>query len=104
MIVYVTQADFAEAVYPDADIRLYPTQDEVNLDMVSGRIDMQVGDMLPMQDWTTKTVAVGVTKQPFTFYLTACLIHCALYVISELVLATMQRRFAYKLHLQYKVL
>ena len=50
-----TQADFAEAVYPDADIRLYPTQDEVNLDMASGRIDLQVGDMLPMLDWTTKT-------------------------------------------------
>ncbi|NRB20393.1 MAG: transporter substrate-binding domain-containing protein [Rhodobacteraceae bacterium] len=50
-----TQADYIEATYPDADIRLYPTQDEVNLDMASGRIDMQVGDMLPMLDWTTKT-------------------------------------------------
>lgn len=50
-----TQADFAEAVYPDAEIRLYPTQDEVNLDMASGRIDLQVGDMLPMLDWVTKT-------------------------------------------------
>jgi len=50
-----TQADFAEAMYPDAEIRLYPTQDEVNLDMASGRIDMQVGDMLPLLDWTTKT-------------------------------------------------
>ena len=36
-------------------MRLYPTQDEVNLDMASGRIDMQVGDMLPMLDWTKKT-------------------------------------------------
>ncbi|SCM66715.1 ABC transporter substrate-binding protein [Donghicola eburneus] len=50
-----TQADFIEATYPGADIRLYPTQDEVNLDMASGRIDMQVGDMLPMLDWTTKS-------------------------------------------------
>lgn len=50
-----TQADFAEAQYPDADIRLYPTQDEVNLDMANGRIDMQVGDLLPLLDWTTKT-------------------------------------------------
>lgn len=50
-----TQADFIEATYPDADIRLYPTQDEVNLDMASGRIDMQVGDMLQMLDWTTKS-------------------------------------------------
>lgn len=50
-----TQADYIEATYPDADVRLYPTQDGVNLDMASGRIDMQVGDMLPMLDWTTKT-------------------------------------------------
>lgn len=50
-----TQADYIQAMYPDADIRLYPTQDEVNLDLASGRIDMQVGDMLPMLDWTTKT-------------------------------------------------
>lgn len=50
-----TQAEFAEASYPDAEIRLYPTQDEVNLDMASGRIDLQVGDMLPMLDWSAKT-------------------------------------------------
>ncbi len=50
-----TQADFAEAQYPDAEVRLYPTQDEANLDMVNGRIDLMVGDMLPMLDWTTKT-------------------------------------------------
>jgi polar amino acid transport system substrate-binding protein len=50
-----TQSDYVEATYPDADIRLYTTQDEVNLDMASGRIDMQVSDLLPMLDWTTKT-------------------------------------------------
>jgi len=50
-----TQAEFIEATYPDADIRLYPTQDEVNLDLASGRLDLQVGDMLPMLDWVTKT-------------------------------------------------
>ncbi|RNF34305.1 amino acid ABC transporter [Paracoccus methylarcula] len=50
-----TQADYIEAVYPDADIRLYPTQDDANLDMASGRIDLQVGDILPMHDWTSKT-------------------------------------------------
>ena len=49
-----TQADYISAIYPDADIKLYPTQDEVNLDMVNGRLDMQVGDMLPLLDWTTK--------------------------------------------------
>jgi polar amino acid transport system permease protein len=37
-------------------------------------------------------VAVGVTKQPFTFYLTACLIYWALCIVSELVLAQLERR------------
>jgi len=37
-------------------------------------------------------VAVGVTKQPFTFYLAACLIYWAMCVASELVLALMERR------------
>ncbi len=37
-------------------------------------------------------VAVGVTKQPFTFYLLACLIYWTMCVLSELVLARMERR------------
>ncbi|MCQ4632326.1 transporter substrate-binding domain-containing protein [Shinella sp. CPCC 100929] len=49
-----TQADYVAAVYPDADIKLYPTQDEVNLDMANGRLDLQVGDMIPLLDWVTK--------------------------------------------------
>lgn len=49
-----TQADYIAAVYPDAEIKLYPTQDEVNLDMTNGRLDLQVGDLLPLLDWTTK--------------------------------------------------
>ena len=50
-----SQAYFVQRVYPDADIRLYPTQDEVNLDLVSGRLDLQVGDMLPMLAWVNET-------------------------------------------------
>jgi len=50
-----TQADFLTAMYPDSDVRLYPTQDAVNLDLVSGRLDAQVGDMIPMLDWTQKS-------------------------------------------------
>lgn len=49
-----TQADYVAAVYPDADVKLYPTQDEVNLDMANGRLDLQVGDMIPLLDWVTK--------------------------------------------------
>jgi polar amino acid transport system permease protein len=37
-------------------------------------------------------VAVGATKQPFTFFLAACLLYWALCVISELVLARMEAR------------
>ena len=50
-----TMAEFVQAMYPDADIRLYPTQDEVNLDLASGRLDLVVGDLLPMLDWLKKT-------------------------------------------------
>ncbi|MDI7861708.1 ABC transporter substrate-binding protein [Rhizobiaceae bacterium n13] len=49
-----TQAEYATAMFPDAEIKLYPTQDEVNIDMVNGRLDAQVGDMLPLLDWVTK--------------------------------------------------
>ena len=37
-------------------------------------------------------VAVGVTKQPFTFYLLACLVYWALCVLSEVVLNHLERR------------
>jgi polar amino acid transport system substrate-binding protein len=50
-----TQGDFLSALYPESDIRLYPTQDAVNLDLISGRLDAQVGDMIPMLEWTTKS-------------------------------------------------
>ncbi|MDF2142839.1 ABC transporter substrate-binding protein [Paenirhodobacter sp. CAU 1674] len=50
-----TQADYAVASYPDADVRLYPTQDEASLDMASGRLDVMVGDMLPLLDFVEKT-------------------------------------------------
>jgi len=50
-----TQAEYIQEVYPSAEIQLYPTQDEVNLDLASGRLDLQVSDMLPMLDWVNKT-------------------------------------------------
>jgi polar amino acid transport system substrate-binding protein len=49
-----TQAEYIQKKYPGADIRLYKTQDEANLDMANGRLDVMVGDLLPMLDWTTK--------------------------------------------------
>lgn len=50
-----TQAEFLLANYPDVEVRLYPTQDEANLDMANGRLDMMVGDLLPMLMWTQQT-------------------------------------------------
>ena len=50
-----TQAAYIQKMYPSADIRLYKTQDEANLDMANGRLDVMVGDVIPMLDWTTKT-------------------------------------------------
>ncbi len=46
-----TQADFITAAFPDVELKAYPTQDEVNLDLVSGRIDLGVSDLFPMLDW-----------------------------------------------------
>jgi polar amino acid transport system substrate-binding protein len=53
--VSTTQSAFIEAEYPDADLRLYGSQDEANLDMASGRIDIMVGDSIPSLDWVNKT-------------------------------------------------
>jgi polar amino acid transport system substrate-binding protein len=50
-----TQADYAQQTYIDSEIRLYAKQDELNLDMESGRVDLQIGDLLPMEDWVKKT-------------------------------------------------
>jgi polar amino acid transport system permease protein len=35
-------------------------------------------------------IAVGVTKQPFLFYLVACCIYWAMCVVSEIVLSRME--------------
>lgn len=50
-----TQATYAETAHPKAELKQYPTQDEVNLDLASGRLDVQVGDLVPMLEWTEKT-------------------------------------------------
>jgi len=45
------QASYLEEHYGDADHKLYPTQDEVNLDLISGRIDALLVDKLVAIDW-----------------------------------------------------
>lgn len=44
-------ANFLEDVYGDSDIRLYPTQDEANLDLASGRIDLILADSVVLDEW-----------------------------------------------------
>ena len=64
-----TQSAFVEGVYPDSEHRFYNTQDEVNLDMANGRLDLMVGDTIPLFDWTTKTAdgaCCEVTGEPIT--------------------------------------
>ena len=47
-------ANFLEKMYPDSDIKLYPTQDEPNLDLANGRLDYVVGDSLVEEDFIAK--------------------------------------------------
>jgi polar amino acid transport system substrate-binding protein len=48
-----TQAQYAEENYvpAGADLKLYPTQDEANLDLQAGRLDAIVGDKFVIADW-----------------------------------------------------
>jgi polar amino acid transport system substrate-binding protein len=51
-----TQATYAEKHYEPAGatIKLYPTQDDVNLDLVAGRLDALIGDKFVLLDWLKK--------------------------------------------------
>ncbi len=44
-------ANFLEKHYKDSTIRLYPKQEDVNLDLLSGRLDYIVADRLALQDF-----------------------------------------------------
>lgn len=44
-------ANYLEQVYKDATPRLYPTQEEVNLDLINGRLDYVVADALALADF-----------------------------------------------------
>ncbi|MGL4727951.1 MAG: transporter substrate-binding domain-containing protein [Bosea sp. (in: a-proteobacteria)] len=44
-------ANFLEKHYKDANIRLYPTQEEANLDLSNGRLDYVIADSLSLNDF-----------------------------------------------------
>jgi arginine/ornithine transport system substrate-binding protein len=49
--------NFARAMFPDAEIRSYATQDEANADLVSGRVDLVMADSVALLDGFLKTDA-----------------------------------------------
>jgi polar amino acid transport system substrate-binding protein len=44
-------ANFLEKFYKDSNPRLYPTQEEANLDLINGRLDYIVADALALSDF-----------------------------------------------------
>ena len=46
-----THATYLEDKYTDSSIKLYATQDEANLDLVSGRLDAIVADSVVLSEW-----------------------------------------------------
>ena len=49
--VSTTHASYIEQMYPDAELRTYPTADEYKLDLASGRIDGAIDDIVVLNDW-----------------------------------------------------
>jgi len=47
-------ANYLDKFYKDSDIKLYPTQDEPNLDLANGRLDYVMGDGLVEEDFIEK--------------------------------------------------
>lgn len=47
-------ANYLEKLYKDSEIKLYPTQDEPNQDLASGRLDYVMGDEIVTQDFIDK--------------------------------------------------
>jgi len=49
-----THATFLEDVYKGSTIKLYPTQDEANADLVAGRVDAVAADSIVLGEWLKK--------------------------------------------------
>ena len=46
-----THSNYAEAKFPDADLRLYPTAEEYKLDLAGGRLDAVIDDVVVLSEW-----------------------------------------------------
>jgi lysine-arginine-ornithine-binding protein len=52
-----THENFVRAMFPEADVRAYATQDEANADLVSGRLDLVMADSVALLDGFLKSDA-----------------------------------------------
>ena len=46
-----THSQAAEAYFPDSDVRVYPTAEEYKLDIVNGRLDAVMDDVVVLSEW-----------------------------------------------------
>jgi polar amino acid transport system substrate-binding protein len=46
-----THANYAEAKFPDVDLRIYPSPNEYKLDLANGRIDAVIDDVVVLDEW-----------------------------------------------------
>ena len=46
-----THSNYAEAKFPSAELKLYPTPDEYKLDIDSGRVDAVIDDVIVLSEW-----------------------------------------------------
>jgi polar amino acid transport system substrate-binding protein len=46
-----THSNYAEAKFPDSELRIYPSPDEYKLDLSSGRIDAAMDDVVVLDEW-----------------------------------------------------
>ena len=51
--VSTTNQDYAKKHFPDAKLKTYQTQDEVNQDLYAGRIDAEIADLVTLQPFLT---------------------------------------------------
>ena len=61
-----THASYLEDVYKDSSIKLYGTQDEANLDLAAGRLDLILADSVVLGEWL-KTKEGECCKMAETF-------------------------------------
>ena len=46
-----THSNYAEEKLPSAELKLYPTPDEYKLDVINGRVDAVIDDVVVLSDW-----------------------------------------------------